>query len=219
MRLRREVLLLLAIGPLLAVAGCTNSDPTTTGNSPITISIEAVESGTRFDFLSSLQITQLTVRPNDPMADQALGESAVGLFSAAEDVLTLDLNEPGEVVPTTITLSSGSWRLSDLRMKDVLMLATDRTTPWVECDEGPVFITPPGPGFPIDSVALGGDTNFTVSAAGEAQLIIRIRIPELVEAFTNSFDCIGDPPFAITFLEEDFVALAPTYIELVSVTP
>ena len=70
----------------------------------------------------------------------------------------------------------------------------------------------------IDSINLGSGANFNVSGTGESRLEIRIDVPELVDAFTKSFDCIGDPPFAITFREDDFVALAPNYIELLEAT-
>lgn len=215
MRLRRNVLFLLTVGLLLATAACTNSDPTSTGNSPISIIVQTDDIGTRFERVAQLEIVQLTVRPNDPASDLALGTASIGLFSSTSDILKVNLNDQTEFEPVNINLSSGSWRLDQVRLNNILLQSQD-FTPWVKCEDGPVFLSPSANTVKINSVDLGGNSEFKVNANGESQVVIVIHVGALVDAFTKSFNCVGNPPFFSTFRPADFAALAPTYIEIVS---
>ncbi len=209
MRPRTKTIMLTALLPWMVLTGCTDSDPIATGNSELTVQIELVNAETPFDNLAEFSIIQINVRPNDPASDAALGQAPVGLIATASDVLDINLNQPLVLTPTTLVLSSGSWRISNLTVGNVLLLKDDQT-PQPACEDFFFFSSPST--IVYTAADFMGDANFNISADGQGTLNIQIDGSAFVEAFTNSWDCAGVIP--LTFRRTDFVARAPEYFDI-----
>lgn len=218
MRPRTKLGTLLVLVILATTAGCTNSDPTTTGNVPLTIDVVVTNAGTRFDQLALVDINAVNVRPNDPLADQALGSAPIGLITSAADILNVDLNEGAEFEPTNLVLSSGSWRVNRIELNNVLLVSTN-TAPQANCADFFFFASSP-PAIPILAVNLGSEANFTVDPnSGTSRVVIEIDAAAFVTAFTTSWNCsAGNPPVPLTLNRAAFQALAPTFISIQEVS-
>jgi len=213
----RQILLTATVLILAAATGCTNSDVLSTGNAEFTIVIELANPETRFDQFALVRITAINVRPNDPEADASLGSLDIGILATPEDTLDMDLNNPGELPPSNLVLSSGSYRISKLELTDLIFIDGDPPDlPLNDCTEASFFLTDPGEAgiIELDSADLGG-VNINVGA-NTGQITIQVDGKALSDAFAASWDCIPEAGVSIHPFDEDkFISLAPTYLRII----
>jgi len=216
MRLATKALLVFAALPLyLLASGCTEDNVLNTGNVDFPIDVEIIDPETRFDLFSRVRITQINVRPNLPAADESLGPRPIGIIASSDDILDVNFNDPADLAPSNIILSSGPYRFSLLQMADLFFYDSDLPTlPLESCTDAQFFISPPGASglVNLDSEDLGG----VVIEVGEdtAQIIIQLDGNALANAFAASWECDLNSGIATVFHSEIFAAQAPTYIQV-----
>ncbi len=200
-----SVLLGLALAlPLIATSGCTSTDILRTGNAPFTLQVELVNSATRFG-IGLFTITRLDVRPNDPDADAALGPLDIALIAAADDVLNIDLNLPGLFDPTTLTMPSGSYRISFLRFGDISML--DFIAPFPPADCLSLRFYELRDGLDLDDDDLGGLLpDIEIDPLSGGSLTFTIDGLAFTDAFVAAWDCDLNTGQTTTFDQDLFLA-------------
>lgn len=203
---------LVAVLPTFLALGCTNSDPINTGNVEYVINVNVTDPGSRYE-LARLQITQINVRPNDPVADEALGPAPIGVLVEASDILTVDLNNPADFEPANIVLSSGTYRISNLTIVNYLLVDQDPPPP-TACNDLAVYLQPQTVPVNLTPADLGGDAFFTVPAEGAGTMQITIDAAAIIASFENTWDCVIPPGVATNFRVNEFKALSPLYIDI-----
>ena len=219
---RNTALLAVLLSPLLLVTACNGSEVLDTGNTAFVVEVPIINPEDRFDLLALMLVSQINVRPNNPDADASLGPRPIGVLSSTEDLIEIDFSDPSLSDPSTLVLSSGSYRISTLQLANLLLVAT-RPDPleWDTCEEFFAWTFPVGI-IEFDAEDLGNLGNFSVPAGGAGVLTIGFDATAFIEAYTNTWICTPPPnPVPIQFDEAAFKALAPTYLTIrsTSVTP
>jgi hypothetical protein len=96
----------------LALSGCAETDvlQTSTGATTMTIELTAAAGATQWDEATFLGISQIMIRPVDPVADEALGPQDIGVLLGATDSMDL-ITGDRETVPSVV-LSPGEYRVT-----------------------------------------------------------------------------------------------------------
>jgi hypothetical protein len=192
--MRLQAWLGLAGGLLALLAGgCTEDEVLETGNAPLALEVEIVNTETRFDFFAEFKISQIALRPIDPIANTTLG-APIGIILEEDDVLEVDLTGVTEFTPATVILSTGFYQLERIELSGFLL--TDRDT-FVNntrpnnCAELHTYQHNNPIGILTSDL---GPTDFDIAAEGENRIGIRVDAAALVDAFVNAWDCVLLPP-------------------------
>lgn len=185
MKLAKKAALLACVLPIWAASGCTGTDVLSTGNTAFTVEVDIVNPITRHES-SFFTISAINLRPNGVAGEAALGAAPIGILARQEDLLTVNLNNLSEFVPTTIRLSTGSYRISRIELSGFTFRDLQSPIPAPNCTELRQY--PSVAPVPIFAEQLG-NPNLTVTAGGTSSVTIVIDGAALVDAFEAAFDC------------------------------
>ena len=167
-------------------------------------------------------LSQLTVRPLDPQADEALGTNPLGILRST-DVIQLDLNDGAGQFETGAVLTVGPYQVLSVVLSNLEFEERQRTGA-ATCEEYTMdYPNVPGPVFLGDfaepvylEVTLGSGGEFRLAIDGQA----------LVDAYVASWRCAPGPtlcgasfcfePWCICdasfFNQSTFSELSPTFL-------
>ena len=214
---------LLALLILLAVsAACTNADQLSSGVGEIPVQVAMVNTETRFE-RARFDVSQVTVRPLDPDASDALGTDPLGMLRST-DVIEVDFNVGDETFQTESPLTVGLYEVQSIVFANMEFDRGERLGV-AACEE---YITdyPLVPG-PVRVSDFGVQVIVEVTLGTDNRLRMLIDGGNLTAAFETSWRCAqgaacgGLPPWPIwcllpnnasAFSNFDFAELSPTYL-------
>jgi hypothetical protein len=172
--------LVLALG----TTGCTNSDIVSSGRSEIVLEALA-DPPTSPDYgWGRIAISQVTLRPTDPAANQALGTDPMGLLDSST---TADIATSSATLLARTVMSRGEYAGQDVRVR-LFELNTDPSRPTgTQCSNGRLVSL-----FEVRDVRVpfGAADRFTVPPAGTIAVRLRVDGAAFVELLNGK--CLGD---------------------------
>lgn len=218
----RSGLHLTVVLVLLSAAGCAGTDVLNSSGATLLVSISATNISTEFES-TQFTVNQVTLRPADSNANNALGQVDIGLLEAS---LVIDaLNSPSDGTASPITF--GTYRVESVQIGQLFLLDADPPVGQATCEEYlTIYCT--GPlgqgcnGFTGNTLMLndfGQDVFVTIGPGEEATLDISIDVGALTTAFVDAHVCTqagcpGNAPWCILrFSSGDFTAESPTFLD------
>ena len=177
--------LAVAVGAVLGVAGCTNSNVLMPGGATLRVNVVIANSATRFDE-AFFFIRQISVEPTDPLSASALLEP-LALINP-RDVVEINANVEGFQYDIPVNLSTGPWRVTSIRLDAFVYEDFDPPTSTATCDDY-VARYIPSPDSGVDLTALGGNAMFTIVSGAANELTITIDHVAFLSAYQDSFLC------------------------------
>jgi hypothetical protein len=182
-RMRSGLLALLVL--VAAMAACTNSEQLNSGVGPVPIEITIVNSETRFD-RAFFDVTQVTVRPLDPDASEALGRDPLWMIQTTDDApIEINLNSDQDWYESSSQLTIGPYELISIDMRLVEFTNGQRLGN-ATCAE---YVTQ----YPLVEVTrlvdFGGPIVIDVTIGAGNQLEMVFDGAAMATAFENSFLC------------------------------
>jgi hypothetical protein len=181
----RYVALTLAIGTVLGVAGCTNSDPLTSGNATLHVNIVIANSPTRFDD-AFFFIRQIFVEPTDPASQDAILEPLA--LVNPRNVIEINANHEGFQFDIPVNLGVGPWRVSSMRLDGFHYEDFDPPASSATCKDYVARWVPEADAS-TDLTVLPGAT-FELVPGKVNELTITFDHPAFVSALQDSFLCV-----------------------------
>jgi hypothetical protein len=183
---------LLVLLVLLAVtAACTNSEQLNSGVGPIPIEIEITNPETRFD-RAFFDLTQVTVRPLNPNAEQALGTNPLWMMQTTSDArFEINLNAVEDGYATNSQLTVGTYELESVTLQTLEFADGERLGNETCAD----YVTDyPIVQSSIQLVDFGEPIYVDVKVGTNNQLKMVIDGDAMATAFANSWNCAQGAP-------------------------
>lgn len=201
---------LLALLVLLAVMpACTNSEELNSGVGPIPIVIEIVTPETRFD-RAFFDLTQVTVRPLNPDAQEVLGTNPLWLLQTTDNArFEINLNQLDDTYQTNSQLTVGPYEVESVTLQTLEFREGERLGN-ASCED---YITDyPVINSSVQLVDFGEPIVVDVQLVGE-QLTMVIDGNALAEAFQTSWTCAQGIPLCGIFGDVPEWCLFPSATE------
>lgn len=212
MRIRGAGWLVLGV---LALAGCTGSDPIVSGNALVTFRIEGNPAGAGRYETANLVITLIEVRPVDPTAIAVIGNSPIRLNGGN---VTANLVNAATDAPR-VGLVPGTYQVVLLDILSLSLTDSDPPAAPANCIEN-LAAVPGTSGLGSGTWSFNAsDLNltFTVSAGQSSVVALEIDGPALTSLYESSFTCTlggacGDPACLTGFDRPAFTAGVPALV-------
>lgn len=188
---------LLVLLVLVAVtAACTNSEQLSSGVGPVPIQIEIINPDTRFD-RAFFDLTQVTVRPLNPNAQEALGTNPLWMMQTTDNArFEINLNAVEDGYETDSQLTVGPYQLESVTLQ-TLEFTDGQRLGNATCAE---YVTEyPVVQSSIQLVDFGEPIVVDVQLGGNSQVMILIDGNALATAFENSWNCGQGAPLCGLF--------------------
>lgn len=194
---RRTALGISLFAVLLLDFGCTGTDElvSESGNLSVEVVISPVGAG-RYE-QALITLTQITVRPTDPVADATLGAVPIGMLSSP---LNLSLINPSAVGSNAISISDGEYRLEEVTLNNPTLTDINPVPPGT-CLDGVLSsprtagrLPPPEVNQAVinSRIRLGPfnpPVTFVVPRLGERAVRMLIDAPALIALYEAAFTC------------------------------
>ncbi|MCP3981328.1 MAG: hypothetical protein GY716_18660 [bacterium] len=181
--------LLAVLCVLIASAGCTNSDPLSSGNGEFMLEVRVVGDSTRFD-TANVEFLQVTTRSTDPQVrdlmnpgDDPAESSELGTLGRA---IQLDLNDPITDQPAAVPFAPGEYEVTSVVIAQINLVDNDPVEEFDHCSD---FVKE----YDIPEVAVSlfatSPVVFTVSTNAVTVLTLELNAPALIGAVAGTRPC------------------------------